>query len=108
MSLIKTELPFCIVVPTYNNVQDSRHFKNMKSILMQDYSNYHIVFIDDASTDGTGVQIEAMLANQTIVPPNRYIVIKNSEQRRAMANLRMAAFDYCKAEEIFLVVDGDD
>ena len=80
----------------------------MQSILMQEYSNYHVVFIDDASTDDTGLQIEAFLNNQTIIPRDRYVIVKNTEQRRAMPNLRMAAFDYCKAEEIFLIVDGDD
>jgi glycosyltransferase involved in cell wall biosynthesis len=44
---------------------------------MQEYSNYHIVFIDDASTDGTGDQIEALLAKQKIVPKSRYVIIKN-------------------------------
>ena len=29
----------------------------MRSIVMQEYKNYHIVFIDDASTDGTGEEI---------------------------------------------------
>lgn len=27
---------------------------------------------------------------------------------RAMHNLRMAANHFCKAEEIFMVIDGDD
>jgi glycosyltransferase involved in cell wall biosynthesis len=75
---------------------------------MQEYKNFHIVFIDDASTDGNGLQIEAMISNQTILPSDRYVIVENTEQRRAMPNLRMAAFDYCKAEEIFLIVDGDD
>ena len=80
----------------------------MRSILMQQYSNYFLVFIDDASPDGTGLQIEAMLSNQTILPPDRYVIVKNTQQKRAMPNLRMAAFKYCKPEEIFLIVDGDD
>lgn len=52
------ELPFCIVIPSYNNVKDKRHIKNIRSVLMQEYTNYHIVFIDDASTDKTGDQVE--------------------------------------------------
>lgn len=59
---------------------------------MQEYKNYHIVFIDDASTDGTGEQVEQyLLTKQTKVPSERFKVIKNSEQKRAMPNLRMAA-----------------
>ncbi len=36
---------------------------------MQNYTNYHIVFIDDASTDGTADQVESFLKQQTKVPP---------------------------------------
>lgn len=76
---------------------------------MQEYKNYHIVFIDDASTDGTGEQVEQFLvANQTKIPSESFIVVKNKEQKRAMPNLRIAAKKYCKPEEIFLIVDGDD
>lgn len=72
------ELPFCIVIPSFNNVKNNRHINNIKSVLMQDYKNYHIVFIDDASTDGTGDQIEKYLAEkQNILPPERYVIVKN-------------------------------
>lgn len=73
------ELPFCIVIPSFNNAKNNLHLKNIRSVLMQDYSNYHIVFIDDASTDGTGEQIQAFLENnQTRVPSSRYTVIRNA------------------------------
>jgi glycosyltransferase involved in cell wall biosynthesis len=39
---------------------------------MQNYSNYHIVFIDDASTDGTGTEVFNFLKKQKIVPRDRY------------------------------------
>jgi hypothetical protein len=48
------ELPFCIVVPTFNNAKKSRHLRNIKSVIMQNYTNFHVVVIDDASDDGTG------------------------------------------------------
>lgn len=96
-------------MPSYNNTEKNRHINNINSILKQEYKNYHIVFIDDASTDGTGEQIEKFLAvSQTKIPPERFTVVKNKEQKRAMFNLRMAAKQYCKPEEIFLIVDGDD
>ena len=66
------------MVPSYNNVDKQRHILNINSIIMQEYSNYHIVFIDDASTDGTGTQVEAYLkGNQTKVTPDRYVIVKN-------------------------------
>ena len=47
-------MPICLVIPSYNNVEDNRYTNNIRSVVMQEYTNYHIVFIDDASTDGTG------------------------------------------------------
>jgi glycosyltransferase involved in cell wall biosynthesis len=46
---------------------------------MQEYTNFHVVFIDDASTDGTGDQVQAyMESNQTRITPDRYTIIKNA------------------------------
>lgn len=36
-----------------NNIEYDRYKKVLQSIKMQNYSNYHIVFTDDASSDGT-------------------------------------------------------
>lgn len=47
------ELPFCIVVPTYNNYKQFKYFFNAHSILQQHYSLFRTIFIDDASTDST-------------------------------------------------------
>lgn len=49
----------------------------MRSIIMQEYTNYHIVFIDDASPDKTGEQIQEFMKKQKIVPPERYQIIIN-------------------------------
>ena len=50
----KYQLRFCIVVPSYNNVKSKLHLRNLDSMFMQDYQNYHIVYIDDHSPDKTG------------------------------------------------------
>lgn len=55
-----------MVVPTYNNAKDSRHYHNMDSILQQNYSNYHIVFIDDASNDTTGIDMKKYFEEKKI------------------------------------------
>lgn len=44
---------------------------------MQDYHNYHIVVIDDASTDGTGVEIFNFLEKESNIERERYQVIIN-------------------------------
>ena len=53
LNLFKQELPMCVVVLSHNNVEDNRYKKIMQTILYQNYTNYHIVFIDDFSIDGT-------------------------------------------------------
>lgn len=71
------ELPFCIVVPTFNNRENDRYLKNIKSIVMQEYLNFHIVVVDDASNDGTGQLIIDYLNTQRKVNQSRYTVIIN-------------------------------
>ncbi len=43
------QLPFCIVVPSYNNIKSRLYLRNLDSLFMQDYTNYRIVYIDDHS-----------------------------------------------------------
>ena len=43
-----------LFVRSPNNIENDRYIKVMQTIFYQQYSNYHIVFIDDASEDGTG------------------------------------------------------
>lgn len=54
LSTIKEELPMCIVTPGYNNNANFRIEFNLNSIFTINYTNYHLVLINDASTDGSG------------------------------------------------------
>jgi glycosyltransferase involved in cell wall biosynthesis len=42
---------------------------------MQDYTNYKVIVIDDASTDGTGDAILKVLQSQNKMKPEKYRVI---------------------------------
>jgi glycosyltransferase involved in cell wall biosynthesis len=66
------------VVPSFNNAANNRHINNMNSIIMQEYSNYHVVFIDDASTDSTYNDINLLLARQQKLPSSQYTIIRNT------------------------------
>jgi glycosyltransferase involved in cell wall biosynthesis len=44
----------CIVVPGYNNNANCRIEYNLNSIFSQNYTNYKVVVINDASNDGSG------------------------------------------------------
>ena len=79
----------------------------MQTIFYQKYDNYHIVFIDDASTDETLAATKKYVEEQKF-DPKRIVFIRNEEKRFATYNLRLAAYDYCHSQEVFVIVDGDD
>lgn len=49
----KNEIKFCVVVPSYRNIENGLYLRNLNSIFMQNYTNYHVVYVDDASEDDT-------------------------------------------------------
>lgn len=75
---------------------------------MQEYKNFHFIIIDDGSVDGTGALIQNYLDTQTIVDPSRYKVDIHTERGYSLNNIRKAAREFCKPQEILIVVDGDD
>ena len=83
-------MPICVVIPSYNNAADRRYFHNMNSILQQDYDNYRIIFIDDASDDGTGSLIQKY-AFERQIPEEKLKIVINKERKMAMPNLYEAA-----------------
>ena len=50
MPILK-EHEFVVVVSSFNN--DAYFERNLNSIFSQDYKNYHVIYIDDCSTDNT-------------------------------------------------------
>ncbi len=95
--------PFVVIVLSYNNAPWIE--KNLLSILKQDYDNYRIVYIDDASTDGSDKQIERFLACYD--SKKRVTLLRNEENKGAMHNLYHAVHS-CENGEIIVTVDGDD
>jgi cellulose synthase/poly-beta-1,6-N-acetylglucosamine synthase-like glycosyltransferase len=58
---LTSEMGFCIIVPTYNNANNFRAELNLNSIFSQNYTNYKVVIIDDASQDQTATIIRKYL-----------------------------------------------
>jgi len=74
--------------------------KCVSSLARQDYENFEVIFIDDASTD----------ANSGFAPPaslNAH-VIRNQERKGAAFNFHHAITTHCSAEDIVVCLDGDD
>ena len=103
----KDEVPLCVTVLSRNNEENDRYKKVMQSILQQDYTNYHIVFIDDSSRDSTLSLTQEYLKARNF-PSDRVSYVKNLGNNYATYNIIHAAFQFCAANEVQLLVDGDD
>lgn len=97
------EKPFVFITPSYNNI--NWYQKNLDSMLSQKYKNFRIIYIDDASTDGTADAVEQYLKIKDT--EHRVTFIRNKERVGALANI-YNAFSMCKPEEIIVMADGDD
>jgi GT2 family glycosyltransferase len=54
-----------ILLPVHNRREITRHF--VECLSQQTYSNYHLVLIDDGSTDGTAEMVEEFIDNSTVI-----------------------------------------
>lgn len=99
----KEQKHFVIVTPSFNN--KDWYKKNLDSICYQSYTNYHIIYIDDASTDGTASLVDEYLKEHN--KTDLVTVIRNNSRRGHMYNFYNAIYT-CDDDSIVVVVDGDD
>lgn len=103
MSVVKEEKPFVLVIASYNN---EKYYKgNLDSIFSQEYQNYRVIYIDDASTDQTYSCVKNYIAEKGM--QDKVTLIHNEVNRKALHNL-YTAIHSCNNEEIVVIVDGDD
>ncbi len=124
--------PIVIVVPSYNNMK--WYENNLNSILKQEYSNYRILYINDSSSDETGLYVEELIKKFTddyqvlsfdssplddisvttqkfckLVNQKRcfFTLVNNKQRARVLANTYRSVYS-CDDQEIIAIVDGDD
>ena len=99
---------FKIVIPSYNNEQWIE--PNIASIINQTYTNYDVLYINDASTDNTKTLVEKIINDYNL--NNKWKIISNSENQRRGYNISPYNDHIIKFidndEDILLFVDGDD
>ena len=94
---------FAIVVASYNN--KNWYQKNLDSIFSQNYPNYRLIYVDDASEDGTATLVREYVIKKG--QEDRTTIISNDTRLFAMANFYKAIW-LCSPEEIVVELDGDD
>jgi glycosyltransferase involved in cell wall biosynthesis len=97
------EKSLVVIIPSYNN--RSYYKQNLDSVFKQKYSNFHVIYIDDCSTDGTCDLVKKYIDDQK--QSNKIELIHNETRSGAMANLYNAIYS-CKDYEIIVTLDGDD
>lgn len=94
---------FVIVIASYNNKDN--YEKNLRSVFSQTYDGFRIIYVDDASPDGTGNLVRNFLQRYDI--EDRVTLIQNERRVGALANLYRAIW-MCDPDEIVVNLDGDD
>lgn len=97
------EKHFVIVTASYNNRDWYRW--NLDSLVNQNYTNYHIIYIDDCSHDGTGDLVAEYIKENNL--HDRITLILNTARQGALKN-HYDAIHSCQDSDIIINVDGDD
>ena len=97
------EKPLVVVIPSYNNAK--YYERNLESVRTQNYENYRVIYINDASTDDTGELVAQYVEDHDMAA--NFTCVENEDNMRALYNL-YHAIESCDDEEIILTLDGDD
>jgi FkbM family methyltransferase len=99
----KVEQRIVVVSPMYNAEQYIAGC--IKSVAAQDYDNWSMIIIDDASTDRSyQVALDSIPSGYT----DNIVVVHNDTNQGAVYNQISAIRSYCKADDIVMLLDGDD
>lgn len=98
------DLKFYIIVPSYNN-QDWVQ-KNLDSIFNQEYQNFKVIYINDASTDNTEEEVYKYCTAHDKL--NQLIYVKNEKNSKTAHNIYNAVHCYCEDYSVVVILDGDD
>lgn len=100
---VKEEKQMVIIIPSYNNEQ--LYEKNLASVFSQKYSNFRVIYTNDASTDDTGFWVKKYVQDNGYT--ERFTYIENKENMGAAYNVYHMVH-MCSDGEIVCVLDGDD
>ena len=97
----------CVIIPGYNNNANFRIEYNLNSMFQQNYSNYFVVIINDASTDNSD-EVYRKYLDFYDIDKSTYIYIENKDHKTAVENFYIGTHEYCSPDSIVMTLDADD
>lgn len=97
------QISFAIVTCSYNNSMWCE--RNLVSIFEQQYSNWHLFYIDDCSTDDTVIKVKELINRYHM--QNKVTLICNKRRHGHMHNQYYVIQDIAP-NHVVTIVDGDD
>ena len=97
------ERSIVVVIASYNN--KDWYKRNLDSVFSQKYTNYRVIYVDDASPDGTGELVEQYIKEHK--QEEKFTLLCNQERLGALAN-QYTAITSCDDMAIIVILDGDD
>lgn len=95
--------PFTLIIVGYNNGATIE--KTLSSVFSQNYENYRLIYIDDASDNGS-----FDLARDLLYESDRLTqttLVRNEERLGVLANI-FRAVQTCQDDEVVIVLQGED
>lgn len=96
-------LPFTVVIVGQNN--GANVSKTLASVFSQCYENYRVIYIDDASDDGSYDLVRDLIYDSSHL--GQVTLVRNEEKLGNLANIYRAV-QTCKDEEIVVILQGED
>lgn len=100
---MQRDVAFVVVCPTYNN--EKWCIKNIQSVVAQSYPHWHMVIVNDCSTDKTSELLHAYVQQSQLA--DKITIIDNTERKGALRNLYEAIHE-CPDNSVVVTLDGDD
>lgn len=97
------EKELIVVTASYNNSQWCQ--KYFESLIMQNYSNWRLIYFDDNSTDGTYDCIDEHVKKNNL--QHKVSLYRNEKRKGHLCN-QCAAIGMCPGDSIIVIIDGDD
>ena len=92
---------FALIFYAHNRVDFCE--KMLRSVFEQDHGAYRVLFLDDASVDGTFEQVQRFCLEQN---QEDRVVLMRSEERIGPLQSLLRAVEQCKDSEIILPLEG--